>query len=134
MRLLFVLISVLLMSCAGTKSVQTGSTGSFKPSLLFDTGEDKIKNERILDENARWLKSHPDKVMILEGHCDERGSREFNLHLGDRRARAVAKGLMARGVPEKQLIIVSYGKDKPLVKTRSPQGWDENRQVHFVIR
>lgn len=133
--LLIVLIAAGCSSHTAAKSSKSAdSSVHFKPSLLFETNEDKIKDSSIVDENSRWLKAHPGKVMILEGHCDERGDREFNLHLGDKRARAVAKAMMARGVPEKQLIIVSYGKDRPFVKTKAPQGWDANRQVHFIVR
>lgn len=110
------------------------SPSTFKLAVYFDVGDDAIKNQDVIRHNAAWLKGHPEKVIVLEGHCDERGDREYNLNLGDRRARAVMKALMEEGVPENQLVIISYGKDRPVVKARSENGWAENRRVNFVLR
>lgn len=102
------------------------------PTLYFENNRVEIRDESLIDKNADWLKNHQDKVVILEGHCDERGDRNYNMLLGDRRARAVMQALMKRGIAENQLIIVSYGKDKPT--SRGTGGWDQNRRVEFVVR
>lgn len=112
----------------------THAKSSLDSSLYFNVNEDQILDTKILQRNTRWIKSNPDKVIILEGHCDERGSREFNLELGDRRARSVMRALLEKGVSEDQLIVVSYGKDRPLITKRSEEGWAKNRRVDFVIR
>ena len=109
----------------------TAPTASLSP-VFFNVDQDSIKDEKVIDQNARWLNANRDKVVVLEGHCDERGDRQYNIWLGDRRARNVMQALMSRGVSENQLIIVSYGKDRPLV--RGPGAMDQNRRVEFVAR
>lgn len=107
---------------------------SLTPIIYFELNKADVTDESIIEKNARWMLTNRDKVVILEGHCDERGDAEFNFELGDRRARAVMEALMAKGVSENQLIIISYGKRRPAVKTYGEQGWAQNRRVEFVVR
>lgn len=136
--LLFFLF-IFIVGCHSQSSTQTSQSAApppftLKTAVYFDVGRDEIKNQEVIRHNAAWLKGHPEKVIVLEGHCDERGSREYNLNLGDRRARAVMKALMEQGVPENQLVIISYGKDRPLIRAHHEEGWAENRRVNFVLR
>ncbi len=103
-------------------------------SIYFEDDSAVVTDKATIDNNAKWIKSHGDKVIVLSGYCDERGSPEYNLNLGDRRARNVMKALMDEGVVEKQLILMSYGKNKPKVVSHNRNGWSANRRVDFVIR
>lgn len=105
--------------------------------IHFGTASSKItgKNKIIAALNANWLKENPDVIVILEGHCDERGSEEYNIKLGDRRARAVGAELIENGVDAaNQVIIVSYGESKPIDKRHTPSAWRKNRRVEFVVK
>lgn len=127
------LVLILLAAChPQTKAKTSDEAKQVLAPIYFDVDQSDLRNEKTVEQNARWLLSNKDKVVVLEGHCDERGDRQYNIWLGDRRARSVMAALMARGVSENQLIIVSYGKDKPLV--RKANGWDQNRRVEFVVR
>ena len=70
---------------------------------------------------------------MIQGHCDERGTREYNLVLGERRAMAVKKYLTDLGVPEENMQVISYGKEKPFCLEHSKKCWQKNRRSHFVI-
>lgn len=94
-----------------------------------------VQGQRAIAENAIWLRRHPGSVLILEGHCDERGSDAFNLALGDRRARSVKGALVSEGgVSEEGLIVVSFGERRPLDPRPRPSAWKKNRRVEFIIR
>lgn len=99
----------------------------FDSYLLRQTDRD------ILYSNAEYLlKKYKGKV-ILEGHCDESGSDEYNLALGENRAKAAMNYLLTLGVPAEQLSIVSYGKEKPVNEGHTEEAWAENRRVEFTI-
>lgn len=95
-----------------------------------------VKTDRTnLEKNAEWMKNNEDAVVILEGHCDERGSDEYNLELGDRRARSVKAELIRLGVNEEKLsTIISFGEKKPIDPHHNPAAWQKNRRVEFVLR
>ncbi len=78
------------------------------------------------------LKDYPDYKLTIEGHCDERGSEEYNLALGDRRAAAAKAYLVQVGIPAAQLNVVSYGKDKPVCQEHDEACWQRNRRIHIV--
>ena len=86
-----------------------------------------------LGENARIMKEHPDIVYLIEGHCDERGTVEYNLALGEKRAKAVRDYLVALGVPASQLRITSYGEEKPFALGHNEAAWAQNRRAHFSL-
>lgn len=132
----FLCITFALSACHSRKPADTSQASphafaSLTP-VFFDVDKADIKDATPIDANAGWLMSNTDKVVVLEGHCDERGDRNYNLKLGDLRARAVMGALLSRGVKADQLIIVSYGKDRPLEPGR--QNWDKNRRVQLVVR
>jgi peptidoglycan-associated lipoprotein len=78
------------------------------------------------------LKGYPDYKLVIEGHCDERGSAEYNLALGDARAKAAKEYLVQVGVPDGQLSILSYGKEKPVCSEATESCWQKNRRIHIV--
>lgn len=87
----------------------------------------------ILDENTKRLKENPWIRVVIEGHCDERGSREYNLALGDRRATAVKKYLSSLGIEDKKMKTISYGEERPLDPGHNERAWALNRRAHFVV-
>lgn len=88
--------------------------------------------QKKLEGNAVWLKKFADVKMMIEGHCDQRGSNEYNLSLGERRANAVKRMLMKMGIASKRLSTTSYGEEKPLSNGDSEQEMAQNRRANFV--
>lgn len=78
------------------------------------------------------LANYPNQKLLIEGHCDERGSEEYNMALGDRRAKAAEEFLSSMGIPNPQLTIVSFGKDKPVCTDKSEDCWQKNRRAHVT--
>jgi peptidoglycan-associated lipoprotein len=87
----------------------------------------------LLEAHAAWLGRNPTVTVTIEGHCDERGTVEYNLALGDQRARAVKDYLVSRGIAEDRLVTVSYGKERPLDPGTGESAWSRNRRAHFVV-
>ena len=85
-----------------------------------------------LKENADWIKSHSNVVVQIEGHCDTRGSVEYNLALGERRARSVKQYLVSLGVDAKNMTVISYGEEKPISMGSSDADHSQNRRANFV--
>ncbi len=86
-----------------------------------------------LEYDARLLKDHPNVTMLLEGHCDERGTIEYNLALGEKRARTAMEYLMSLGIDKSRLDMVSFGKEKPILFGHNEESWQKNRRVQFTI-
>lgn len=86
-----------------------------------------------LSDSASWLKQNPRFGLVVEGHCDERGTEQYNLALGERRAHAATEYLIGLGVPRERLSMVSYGKERPFVRGSSEQSHAENRRAHLKI-
>jgi peptidoglycan-associated lipoprotein len=87
----------------------------------------------LLQRHALWLKDHPGTRVTIEGHCDERGTAEYNFALGEQRARAVYDYLTSVGVQGTRLSTVSFGKERPLDPGQNEMAWAKNRRVHFAI-
>ena len=88
----------------------------------------------IFQPNADWLKKgYNTAVLQIEGHCDERGTEQYNLGLGERRARAAEEYLSSLGVPMDRLTIISYGKERPQCTESTEECWQKNRRSHFKI-
>lgn len=85
-----------------------------------------------LKTQIEWLKENPNALILVEGRCDERGTREYNLALGDRRANIVRSYLTANGIAANRIRTISYGKDKPVVTGSDEEAWAENRQAASV--
>ena len=98
----------------------------------YDKTDLTSKARRDLAENARRLKANPEINVRIEGHCDERGTVDYNLALGERRARATRAYLINFGINPARINIVSYGKEKPLDQSHGPDAWSKNRRAEFV--
>jgi len=98
----------------------------------FDSAQLIDKDRQILKENAVWLKSHPDARVLVEGRCDERGTEEYNLALGQRRASAVERYYVHAGIRKSRVSSISYGKDKPVCIEETDSCRAQNRQVDGI--
>lgn len=103
--------------------------------VFFKKGSYALTPEakEILMRKAEWLRNHPDITVIIEGHTDERGSKEYNLAFGDRRAGEVKSFLLKQGIATERLIVISYGKEKPIDPAKTKEAKAKNRRAHFVI-
>jgi len=100
----------------------------------FDKSEVREDGRKTCGIVADYLKSHPQAKMLIEGHCDERGTAEYNMALGERRATSVMTYLVSLGVPRSALSTVSFGKEKPLDPGHNEAAWAKNRRAHFVLQ
>jgi peptidoglycan-associated lipoprotein len=100
----------------------------------FDKYDIRPGDAKILDADATWLKNNADRLVLIEGHCDERGTNEYNIALGERRARATLNYLVARGVAATRITIVSYGEERPLCSEHTESCWAQNRRAHFLAK
>jgi len=98
----------------------------------FDSSEIKSDYNAMITAHARYLVSNPTVRVRLEGNTDERGSREYNIGLGERRAQSVRRALTLQGVPDTQITTVSYGEERPAVTGHSEEAWARNRRVDIV--
>jgi len=99
----------------------------------FDKYDIRASDAAVLDTNAAWLKSN-DNLVLIEGHCDERGTNEYNLALGERRAKATMNYLVGQGVQANRITIISYGKERPTCTEHSEACWAKNRRAHFLVK
>jgi peptidoglycan-associated lipoprotein len=99
----------------------------------YDRSDIKPEGQQTLRRQADWLKKYSNVTITVEGHCDERGTREYNLALGERRAAAVKKMLVALGVPANRISTISYGKERPAVVGSNEAAWAQNRRGVSVI-
>ena len=99
----------------------------------FDKYDLKPESIRTLGENAARIKEHSQFDVRVEGHCDERGTLEYNLALGEKRARAARDYLISLGVPARRLSIISYGKERPLKNAHNERAWAKNRRSAFIF-
>jgi peptidoglycan-associated lipoprotein len=99
----------------------------------FDKSDIKPEGRQVLQRQADWLKKYPNVTVTIEGHCDERGTREYNLALGERRAAAVKKMLVALGIPASRISTISYGKERPAVVGSNEAAWAQNRRGVTVV-
>lgn len=98
----------------------------------YDKAALNSNSKKTIASNAQWLKANPKVNMQIEGHCDNRGSIEYNLSLGERRAQAVKSYMVSTGIPAARLNVISYGKEKPLVSGDSESAFSKNRRANFV--
>jgi peptidoglycan-associated lipoprotein len=104
--------------------------------IFFDFDKFNIKDEykKVLAANAEILLDHPETTLLVEGHCDERGTNEYNIALGEKRAKVVMEFYIAYGVPSQHLSMVSYGEERPFDYGHNEEAWAKNRRAHMVIR
>jgi peptidoglycan-associated lipoprotein len=120
---------------AATTSVAPGTVGDFRQNVgdrvFFDTDSSTVREDgrQTLNRQAEWLKKYGNYQITIEGHCDERGTREYNLALGERRANAARQYLIAQGIPASRLKTVSYGKERPDPVGSDEAAWARNRRA-----
>jgi peptidoglycan-associated lipoprotein len=100
----------------------------------FDRAEIVASAAETLNANANWLKANARTLVLIEGHCDERGTNEYNLALGQRRASATRDYLVSKGVDARRISLISYGKERPLCSEQGEGCWAKNRRAHFLIK
>ena len=120
--------------------VVPGSPQDFQRSVMSDTIHFALDmydidatSRSILDTQATWLLKWPDRRITLEGHADERGTREYNLALGDRRANAAKNYLAARGINPARITTISYGKERPIALGSDEASWAQNRRAVTIV-
>lgn len=160
LRLLSVVAAVVLLAACESTPTDTGNTGgtggaggagmsssTVRPGsqedlvanvgdrVFFDTDRSTIRPDgrATLDKQSAWLKQNPSTTITVEGHADERGTREYNLALGNRRATAVKNYLVATGINANRITTISYGKERPAVVGSNEQAWSQNRRGVSVV-
>jgi peptidoglycan-associated lipoprotein len=109
-------------------------SGVLKPVFYdLDSSEVNAEGQRALQENADMMRKNPQWQVTIEGHCDERGTAEYNLALGERRAISARAYLVSLGIPADRVRVVSYGKEFPFEQGHDEAAWSKNRRAHFVI-
>src|SRR5256885_8166728 len=127
-----------------TTATQAGPTPGSQQDLVVNVGDRvfydfnksdlKPEARRTLERQAAWLKQYATVRVAIEGHCDERGTREYNLALGERRANAAKDYLVSLGIPAARLSTISYGKERPAVLGSSEASWAQNRRAVGVVQ
>lgn len=124
------------IKAADTQPVKAETEVSAFEAVYFDFDKSDLRQDarNVLSKNAEiMLKSKPSTAVKIEGHCDERGSAEYNLALGERRAKSAQQYLLTLGVKPERLSVISYGKEKPAVQGSGEEAWAKNRRAEFVI-
>jgi len=152
---------LLLASCSSTPETPPGGTGGPGPGVggpgvgsrnfvpgsqqdleasagdrvffAFDRSDITSEAQQILARQADWLRRYPNVTVTIEGHCDERGTREYNLALGERRAQAAKNVLVAMGIPAARISTISYGKERPAVVGSSEEAYAQNRRAVTTV-
>ena len=100
----------------------------------FDEAALRADAKTALEGNAKWMEKNSSANVVVEGHCDERGSVEYNLALGERRAKAAKEFLVSYGIAATRLTTISYGKERPFDPGHDENAWSQNRRAHFVTK
>jgi peptidoglycan-associated lipoprotein len=161
--LLVVALAVVVVGCGGSKSVEDEPTDIEEAPVVeppeevekpvvreepkeipmpelrdvfyaFDKYNLTAESKRSLEDNSSELKRATDATIIIEGHCDERGTKSYNLALGEKRAKAARDYLISLGVRGSRITIISYGKERPFDPGHNEAAWSKNRRAHFVIK
>jgi peptidoglycan-associated lipoprotein len=118
-----------------SQDLQQLNARGYLQDAFFDYDKSELREDArtALSKDADWLKKYPSTKLLIEGHCDERGTEEYNLALGDRRANATKEYLAALGITDSRVQTVSFGKDKPFCTSENDPCFQENRRAHFLI-
>ena len=123
----------------GSRNIVPGSqqdlaaTAGDRVVFAFDRSDISAEAKEILTRQADWLRRYPNVSVTIEGHCDERGTREYNLALGERRAQAAKNVLVASGIPAARISTISYGKERPAVVGSTEEAYAQNRRAVTVV-
>jgi len=125
-----------LAPAVGDTTALTAADTAALADIHFDFDQFVVREEAgaTMAANAAWIKSHPGTPVLIEGHCDERGTQAYNLVLGEKRARSAKRYLEDLGVPSSQLQITSYGEVRPFCHERNESCYQLNRRAHFVAK
>jgi peptidoglycan-associated lipoprotein len=117
------------------KAMSLDTVSRYLKPAFFDYDKADLRSDArdVLAANAAWLKAHPSIVFTIEGHSDERGTAQYNLALGDRRANAAKEYLVSLGLDGGRAKTVSYGKERPFATGHDEDSWAKNRRAHFVV-
>ncbi|GJL79552.1 MAG: hypothetical protein NPINA01_25410 [Nitrospinaceae bacterium] len=122
------------------EGIQEARLYSFRPTselkdihFQFDKYDLDSRSKGVLKQNADFLKQHPSVKVEIQGHCDERGTNNYNLALGQRRAASTKRYLASLGIPENRLHVISYGEEKPFCPESNEGCWWRNRRAHFMV-
>jgi peptidoglycan-associated lipoprotein len=99
----------------------------------FDSTQLSLDAQEVLSRKANWLRENPEATITIEGHCDSRGTNEYNLALGEGRAESVKAFLVDLGIKPYRMIAISYGEERPIDTAQTEEAWARNRRAHFVI-
>jgi peptidoglycan-associated lipoprotein len=102
--------------------------------FAFDKSDIRPGDAKVLDATAAYLKANPSQLVLIEGHCDERGTAEYNLALGERRAKSAMNYLVSNGIEAGRITTISYGKERPVCSERAETCWSRNRNDTFLTK
>ena len=131
--------SIAMKESSGDSLIRDNAKGSSEGRVqdiyfAFDSWSISSEGARYLEEDAKWLHANPEKGLTIEGHCDQRGTQDYNLVLGKKRAEAAREYLINLGVQAHRIKIVSYGKERPFCQNNNEECFQENRRNHMVVR
>lgn len=115
------------------RAISSGAVMSDR--IFFDTDKYNVDSNdaQVLDSQIAWLNQNPTSRITIEGHADERGTREYNIGLGERRANSAKDYLVSRGVNTARINVISYGKERPVALGSTPEAWAQNRRAVTVV-
>jgi peptidoglycan-associated lipoprotein len=119
---------------AGTAAASAGTSPLKDVFFEYDKAIIGPEQKTALNDNVNWLKANGRVKVVIEGHCDERGTAEYNLGLGDRRAKALRDYLVISGITADRISTISYGKERPFVVGHDENAWKMNRRGHFAVQ
>jgi len=117
----------------GSRADFLAQAGSDTVHFATDSSDIDSEAQSILAKQAQWLAKYPNVRVTIEGHCDERGTREYNLALGDRRANSAKNFLVNAGVNAARISVISYGKERPIATGSDEEAWAQNRRAVTVV-
>ncbi|WP_294390780.1 peptidoglycan-associated lipoprotein Pal [uncultured Sphingomonas sp.] len=117
----------------GSRADLLAQAGTDTVLFVTDSSDVDAEAQAILTRQAAWLRKYPQVRVTVEGHCDERGTREYNLALGDRRANSAKNFLVNAGVPASRISVISYGKERPAAQGSDESAWAQNRRAVTVV-
>jgi peptidoglycan-associated lipoprotein len=117
-------------------SIPVASEGSELKDIRYDFDSSSVREgeRNTLKANGQWLLANPKTNVVIEGHADDRGTNEYNMALGERRAKSAFDFLRSLGVPAQQMSTISYGEELPLDQGRTEDAWAKNRRAHFATK
>ena len=126
-----VILGMLAVAGCAKQADQSGALANVGDRVFFETDSSELTDQAraTLDKQAQWLNNYNRYAFTIEGHADERGTREYNIALGARRAETVRQYLVSRGVSAQRMRTISYGKERPVAVCNDISGWSQNRRA-----